>query len=194
MKSPTEAFADLISVLNERDRIQFELETEDTKLASIQEKITEFLLASQTEIDVEYDARIPYVCFKMMPKQAGTAMDIYKDMDKKKADHNAAAKKTESELKEGIEEIGNWLLAEANTQGVKGFSSDRWTSFKQRKTQVSASDFAKFMQFVVKEGAEDAAIQKRVNAAFVDKYEKDNDELPPFLNVHREFKMVVRKK
>ena len=91
------------------------------------------------------------------------------------------------------EKIGNWILNELNKSGAKSVNcGEAGKAYKKLKVRANAADWDAFLKWAAENDAGDA-IQKRINSSFITKYEEENDELPPFIDVFKEFDIVVTK-
>ncbi len=135
----------------------------------------------------------PWVAWQIGERNDAYAIGLYRVLRDSVAAGNRCAKDAEAESKMFMEKIGGWLLNSLNKSGHKSVNCGAaGKAYKQTKTRVNATDWTKFIKWAADNGAEDA-VQKRVNASFVNSYEEENDELPPFIDVFRELEVRVTK-
>lgn len=91
------------------------------------------------------------------------------------------------------EKIGGWLLAALNKSGATSVNCGAaGKAYRKLKVRANPADWDAFLKWAAENEAADA-IQKRVNTSFVTKYEEENDEPPPFLDIFKEYDVVVTK-
>jgi predicted metalloendopeptidase len=135
----------------------------------------------------------PYLAWQLGEKNDAYAIRLYRVLRDAVSANNRVAADYEAEQNLFKDKIGNWLLAALNKSGAKSVNcGESGKAYKRMKVRVSAADWEGFVSWAVANDAQDA-IQKRVNASFVTKYEEENEELPPFLNVSKEYEVVVTK-
>lgn len=99
----------------------------------------------------------------------------------------------EANLDAILDACENTLLAEAQRQGVKGFSTDQGTSYTTTTMKVSIADAEAFYKFVKEQGDLDF-FERRVASTHVQEYMEANDGIvPPGLNTFTQKHMRVRK-
>lgn len=193
MKDLKTAWETLQNVLDKKAEHLADYEAKIANLNALQEKLVHFIQESEDTLPVMYDSRVPFESWKTMPKTADISVLAFRDLRDNITRLNSDVKKVESEAKEHQSIIGNWLLQQSNQLGLKSLKTEYGTAFKQLKIKVSPADWDGFLKWAAAEDAGDA-IQKRVNAAFVNKYNEMHDgENPPFLNVIKEYEIVIRK-
>ncbi len=135
----------------------------------------------------------PWVAWQIGLKNDAYAIELYRNLRDDVTKGNRSAKDSEAESKMFMEKIGNWLLDSLNKSGHKSVNcGEVGKAYKKMKTRANATDWTKYIQWAAENGAEDS-VQKRLNANFINNYEAENDELPPFVDVFRELEVVVTK-
>lgn len=193
MKKLQTSWNDLQKILNMREELQQKYEESLAKYDKAVNKISQFIVEEGETLDVEFDERIPFISFKVMAPTIETAIQAYRQLRDDVTGDNRAAKDNEALNNEHKEMIGNWILGQTNELGVKSFNTNFGKAYRKKKIRASAADWDGFLKWAAKEGAGDA-IQKRVNGSFVNTYNEAHDgQDPPFLNVTREYEIVVTK-
>lgn len=87
----------------------------------------------------------------------------------------------------------NFMLRNAQQQGVEGFKSEWGTTYTAETTKISIADDTQFFGFVLDQKDLDF-FERRVSSTHVEQFQKANPEVtPPGLNIFREKVMRVRK-
>ena len=194
MKNLKSAWETLQAVLNKEDELRKEYEEKIANLEVLKENVSVFIRESEDTLEnVEYDPRVPFESWKVVSADKDRAVQAYRDIRDQVAASNKAAKNFDHKMGQHKDIIGNWLLQQANEQNVNSFKTDHGTAFRQLKVMASPANWDQFVDWCNQNDAADA-LYKRVNTNFIKQYVEDNDgEEPPFLNVIREYEIVVRK-
>lgn len=111
-----------------------------------------------------------------------------------RAAENKAADERDKEFKEILEAIEADFLRRANEQGVDGFKTGVGTIYKDVKVQASFADEDTFYKFIRKTGDLEF-FERRIKTTHLKEWMENHDgQLPPGLNVFREYTMRVRRK
>ena len=111
-----------------------------------------------------------------------------------RAAENAKAEAVDKEFKELLKAVENELLRRADVEGVEGFKTEFGTTYKDVNMSASFADEDTFYNFVRKSGDLEF-FERRIKIAHLKEYMANHDgQLPPGLNVFREYTMRVRKK
>jgi hypothetical protein len=95
--------------------------------------------------------------------------------------------------KECLAAIESSLLADANTQGVKGFKTAAGTVYTEERTQASIADESIFFDFVRTSGDLDF-FERRLKVGHLKEYADAHEgQMPPGLNIFREIAVKVRR-
>lgn len=115
---------------------------------------------------------------------------------KTRAAKSAAAKEfkdQEAQFNEIMEACENSMLADADKQGITGFTTPFGTTYTAEVAKYSIADDSAFYTFVKDAGDLDF-LERRVSSTHVAQWmEQNGGVLPPGLNVFRERVMRVRK-
>lgn len=85
------------------------------------------------------------------------------------------------------------MLDILNNLGGKSIATEHGTVYRTEKIRPSAADWAVVQQWIIANDAWDL-MEKRLKATFVRQYMEDNQgQIPPGVNVHREFEVTVRR-
>lgn len=184
-----------------------------TKMLEKRRKVTETYEAEIAKIDKARDVvatamvgageyeEIPDIICEDAPEIAwviGTQNDayairLYRVVRDTVQSGNRKAKDFEALQNLHKEKIGGWLLAALNKSGAQSVNcGEAGKAYKKLKIRANPADWDAFLKWAAENEAADA-IQKRVNASFVTKYEEENDEPPPFLDIFKEYDIVVTK-
>lgn len=194
MKKLKDAWDALQTILDKKDAINEEYQEKLSNLSAVEQNIRQFIKESEDTIDkVDFDPRAPFESWKVCHDDIDRAVEAYRCIRDTVTANNSKAKAFEKESNEHKEIVANWLLQKANDQKVNSFRTDHGTAFKQIKVRASCANWDNFVAWAAEHGAADALF-KRVNSSFVKQYQEENDgEIPPYLNVDREFEIIVRK-
>lgn len=111
-----------------------------------------------------------------------------------RAAENKAAEEVDKEYKELLKAVENELLRRADVEGVEGFKTEFGTTYKDVNMSASFADEDTFYNFVRRSGDLEF-FERRIKIAHLKEYMANHDgQLPPGLNVFREYTMRVRKK
>ncbi len=106
---------------------------------------------------------------------------------------NKQADIVDAEFKETLKAVEVELLRRADHEGVNGFKTDFGTTYKDVAMSASFADEDTFYKFVLKTGDLEF-FERRLKIAHLKEYmEKHEGQLPPGINVFREYTMRVRK-
>jgi len=135
----------------------------------------------------------PYTAWKIGHQNDAYAIRLYRVLRDTVTKNNRRAKDSEAKNNLFKEKIGNWLLDALNKSGAKSVNcGDAGKAYKKMKVRANPVDWDAFIKWAAENEAADS-VQKRVNASFVTKYEEENGELPPFIDVFKEYDIVVTK-
>lgn len=194
MKTLTDAWNSLQIVLNKKEELEKEYAAKLVNLNVLEENLREFISKSEDTLpNVEFDERIPFESWKVSHADIDKAVLAFRTLRDQITKSNKQASTFESEMKELQQMIGNWLLQLSNEQNVNSFKTQSGTAYRQLKVRASAANWDKFVEWASQNDAADALF-KRINTGFVKAFQEDNNgEVPPYLNVDREYEIVVRK-
>ena len=104
------------------------------------------------------------------------------------------AKEKEAVLTEELDKIRRALLDYCKESGVEKVGTASGTFFRSVKTRYSTSDWESMHKFILKHEIPDL-LDKRINQGNMRQFLEENPEqLPPGLNVDREYAVTVRRK
>tara|TARA_R110000868_G_scaffold179222_1_gene419190 strand:+ start:1065 stop:1460 length:396 start_codon:yes stop_codon:yes gene_type:complete len=104
------------------------------------------------------------------------------------------AKEKEAVLTEELDKIRRALLDYCKENGVEKVGTASGTFFRSVKTRYSTSDWESMHKFILKHELPDL-LDKRINQGNMRQFLEENPEqLPPGLNVDREYAVTVRRK
>jgi hypothetical protein len=191
-------------------------ESYEPKMAALKadrDKLAKYLIDNAGEEVIAPSEAIfeadPHLWWLLGEKNDATAIEAYRKLRDMVQESNRKAKDFEEFHNEQKLKIGNWLLAQLNASGANSVNcGESGKAYKKLKVQASAADWDAFVKWAAEHQAFDA-VQKRINSSFVQKYyeekmeedaakaeEEGRDavgEYPPFLNVHKEYEVVVTK-
>jgi hypothetical protein len=191
----TKAITAASRILEKKRALLEACEEEIKKLDGDLEKVAAYLVTTAEVSDVPQVIKedMPFLAWQLMEKNDALAIEIYRTLRETVQESNRKAKDFETINNEHKDTVGNWLLKSLNESGANSVNCGVvGKAYKKLKVQASAADWDAFLHWVDEQKAYDA-VQKRVNSSFVSKYEEENGELPPFLNVHKEFEVIVTK-
>lgn len=196
-KTVDSALADYIKACKAEESLIQKHEEALEKIKTRKEKITAWILEQDTESTKDYDQDQvdlnPFLFWKALKKTDASAVTSARMLREKITVSNNEAKVFEEEHKEQLETIKQWILAELNARGSKGFNcGDLGQAYKQIKTKASAVDFNALIAWASENQAE-SIVQRRLNSTFINQYFDDHGEYPPFIDVIREYDVVIRK-
>lgn len=135
----------------------------------------------------------PHTAWVIGHQNDAYAIKLYRIIRDDVTSNNRKAKDHEALRNTHKEGIGSWLLNALNKSGAKSVNcGEAGKAYKKLKVQAHAADWDAYVKWAVENEAADS-IQKRINSSFITKYEEDNDELPPFVDVFKEYDIVVTK-
>jgi hypothetical protein len=104
------------------------------------------------------------------------------------------AKEKEAVLTEELDKIRRALLDYCKENGVEKVGTASGTFFRSVKTRYSTGDWESMHKFILKHEIPDL-LDKRINQGNMRQFLEENPEqLPPGLNVDREYAVTVRRK
>lgn len=110
-----------------------------------------------------------------------------------RAAENKKADAVDAEFKELLKMCEVELLRRAEHEGVEGFKTEFGTTYKDVNMSASFADEDTFYKFVLKTGDLEF-FERRLKIAHLKEYMANHDgQLPPGINVFREYTMRVRK-
>lgn len=100
----------------------------------------------------------------------------------------------EDELLEADQQkVKAFLLDRLNQNGAKSIATEHGTVYRIEKVKPSAADWSAIQQWIIANDAWDL-MERRLKSTFVKQYMDENaGQIPPGVNVHREFEVVVRR-
>jgi hypothetical protein len=111
-----------------------------------------------------------------------------------RAAFNSEAEKSDKEFKETLKAIEIELLRRAQDEGVEGFKTEFGTTYRDVNMSASFADEDTFYKFV-RESGDLEFFERRLKIAHLKEYMENHEgQLPPGINVFREYTMRVRKK
>lgn len=195
MSKSDQALNTLVKMLEKKRELKAEYDAAIKKIDEEQSKVSEHLIETcefeeVPDIICEDD---PYTAWNIGKQNDAFAIRLYRIIRDKVTANNRQAKDFEAFYNEYKTRIGGWLLDALNKSGAKSINcGEVGTAYRQQKVTASPADWDSFLVWAAENEAGDA-IQKRVNSSFVKKYEEETGETPPFLNVFKEYEIVVRK-
>lgn len=86
-----------------------------------------------------------------------------------------------------------FLLANLNATGTKSFATEHGTVYRREVLKPSAADWGAIWDWMKANDAPDL-VERRLKVTFIKGYMEENGgQLPPGINVHREFEVSVRR-
>lgn len=102
--------------------------------------------------------------------------------------------KRDIELEEQLIKVRSAIHNVLNATGASSIVTDYGTAFRRQAIKPSVSDWGALYDWATQDPGRLEIMEKRVKASFVKDFMDENDgALPPGVNVHREFEVVVRK-
>ena len=195
MSKSDQALTTLVKMLEKKRQLKAEYKAAIKKIEEEQTKVSAHL-AETCEFEEIPDIvceDAPYTAWQIGKQNDAFAIRLYRTIRDKVSASNREAKDFESISNEEKTRIGGWLLDALNKSGAKSINcGEAGTAYRQLKVTANPVDWDSFLEWAAENGAGDA-IQKRVNSSFVKKYEEETGTTPPFLNVFKEFEIIVRK-
>lgn len=195
-KTPAELLARYEELLQHMDAKRAEYEAFSAKFDELRSKYHDAILSSGSEVEVSdyVRDRDPYFAWQLAPKTDASAILSFRMIRDNIAASNKAAKDYDAANSDHLDKISAWLLRALNDRGQDSFRCVGIGSvYKQEKLRVSATDFDAYIEWAAEQGVAPLVVQKRLKSDFVDEYYKEHGTYPPFLNVHREIEVIVRK-
>lgn len=104
-----------------------------------------------------------------------------------------AWEKEDALLEADSDRLKVFLLGQLNATGAKSIATDSGTVYRSEKIKPSAADWGAIWEWA-KDNDGFEIVEKRLKAAFIKEYmEANGGQLPPGVNVHREFEVSVRR-
>ncbi len=112
-------------------------------------------------------------------------------------DARAALKKqfddSDADLKASQERLEAAMLDHLNKHGMESVRTEAGTFYRQQDIKPSGADWQALYDWIKEHDAWDA-LERRIKKTFISEYmEAHQGELPPGVNVHREFVIRVRR-
>lgn len=207
----SKAIAAYAKILETEQALQESYDAKIKALSDDRAKLSAYLVgtAEVDEVPEVIRERDPYLAWQIGEKNDAVAIEAYRRLRDMVQEGNRKAKDFETEHNGFKDKIGEWLLAQLNASGANSVNcGTSGKAYKKLKVHASAADWDAFVRWAAENEAFDA-VQKRINSSFVSKYwdekvEEDKakaaeekrepvGEYPPFLNVHKEYEVVVTK-
>lgn len=119
---------------------------------------------------------------------------LYLKMREAKAAETRLHEQKEAQFKQIMAAIENYLLADADKAGVKGFTTDFGTTYEAESVKISIADDTVFETFLREQDNPFLFFERRVSSTQVNNFMKLHEgAAPPGLNIFRERVMRVRK-
>lgn len=100
----------------------------------------------------------------------------------------------DAELEKQQDRLKAYMLDILNKTGAKSIATSVGTAYRREKIRPSASDWTMFYDWIQQDPERFEALEKRIKVGFIADYMENNDnELPPGVNIHREFEVAVRR-
>lgn len=193
IKKAIDTYAKMLSA---EEALQAEFDKQLEALAKKKQVVSEYLMNNASDVEEIHDIikeKDPILYWKICVKNDASAIEAYRILRDWVTQSNKKAKDFAASIEFDKDKIGAWLLAKLNASGNNSVNCAPYgKAYKKLKTQASAEDWDAFVKWAADNQAFDA-IQRRVKTEFVNKYEEDHGELPPYLNVYREWEIIVTK-
>jgi hypothetical protein len=86
------------------------------------------------------------------------------------------------------------MLQLLNANGARSIATDHGTVYRRENIKPSAADWTSVYDWIQEDPERFEILEKRLKSTFVKQYMDENEgNLPPGVNVHREYEAVVRK-
>lgn len=122
-----------------------------------------------------------------------TLVQRYVAVREARALSNSEADKVDREFKELLKHIEVELLRRAQAEGVEGFKTSFGTTYREITMSASFADEDTFYKFV-RETGDLEFFERRIKVAHLKEWmDAHQGQLPPGLNIFREYTMRVRK-
>lgn len=119
-------------------------------------------------------------------------IDTYLKLRNAKAAIEAEAEEKVKGIKQKLEKIENYLIAQADKQGVTSFKTKLGTAFVTSTDYASVADWDAMLNFVKEREAYDL-LERRVSKAAVRGYIEQDGAVPPGVNFGSKISLNVRK-
>lgn len=196
-KTLPKVLADYKDCLNKISLLEAEHASKVAKLTAIKAKIRQWLseCPEETEVHEWLVGADPAMAWKVSKKSDGLATRLHMLMD----DVMIPEAKRESDesvkpMKDALEAIENWSLAQLIERGAKNFKTDDGTASLRTDVKYQIADKVLFVDWAVKNGAEsELTITLRPNSKFMAAVVDRDAELPSGVSSFREQKCVFTK-
>lgn len=86
------------------------------------------------------------------------------------------------------------ILKLMNETGAKSVATDFGTAYRTEKVKASAADWGAVANWIAEDPSRFEIMEKRIKATFVKDYmDEHGGQIPPGINVHREYEVSVRR-
>lgn len=198
MKTIPEVLGQYKTLLTKLDKLEEEHKAKVNELTSIRTKMEAWLGANATDIDPPewLIEQAPITAWKIGKKADGLAVQLHMLVDDGiLPEYENALKAKCKPLKDLLEEIEVWSLAQLLERKSKNFSSDMGTASLRTDTKYQIVDKKLFVDWAKENQAEsELTITLRPNSKFMAKVVEDAGELPQGVSSFREQKCVFTKK
>lgn len=100
----------------------------------------------------------------------------------------------DAELEAGQDKLKRVMLHTLNQSGLKSAATAEGTVYRTQRIRPSAADWSAVHNWVLEDPDRFEILEKRLKPTFVQQYMDEHDgQLPPGVNVHREFEVSVRR-
>lgn len=110
----------------------------------------------------------------------------------KRSEKKKAFEAEDEALKAHLEKLEGHLMLRLQEAGSDSFKTSAGTAYTQVEVQYSCADWTGFWAWIAESGRLDM-LEKRVGKKAAMEFEEETGTPPPFLNVSRERKVVVRR-
>jgi hypothetical protein len=183
-----------VKMLEKQREITEKFQVEFDKIELAKSKLAKHLVEEEFEEVPDIICEdASYVAWQIGVQNDAYAIRLYRVLRDKVSGNNRGAKDFEAEQNLFKEKIGGWLLNALNKSGANSVNcGEAGKAYKKLKIRANAVDWDAFLRWAAENEAADA-VQKRINSSFIKKYEEEHGELPPYVDVFKEFDVVVTK-